>query len=266
MAKNRNSLLVYDGPNVQDTAPIIVIASAFNQRSNNGKTLDMVQVFILYRDEAPTEAVQSGNDAAVCGECFLRPIIALQLKASGESSIPCYVDTVRGPGSAWESWSMGNIASATPREASAIISSLKTCDCVDNHNRANCPNPGKPLGVRLGAYGDPASVPPWVWRDLLSMLAGKMTSYTHQWEDHPELADYTMASIDPITWPDVDAALDKAHALGFRTYRVLAIGEEPRADEMVCPEASGRTNCNRCGLCAGNLRPATPNIVIQAIP
>ena len=265
MAKNKNSLLIYDGPNVQDTAPIIVIASGVNQKSINGKTRDMAQVFIMYRDEAPTEAVKSGNDEAVCGECFLRPIIAKQLKELGESSIPCYVDKYRGPGSAWESWSMGNIASATPREASAIISSLKTCDCDANHNRANCPNPGKPLGIRLGAYGDPASVPPWVWRDLLSMLSSKLTSYTHQWEDHPDLADYAMASIDPITWPDVDSALDRAHSLGFRTYRVLAIGEEPRADEMVCPEASGRTNCNRCGLCAGNQRPATPNIVIKAI-
>ena len=265
MAKNKNSLLIYDGPNVQDTAGILVIASAFNQRSENGKTLDMIQVFILYRDEAPTVAVQTGNDEAVCGECFLRPIMAKQLKESGESNIPCYVDKYRGPGSAWESWSMGNIASATPREASAIIATLRSCDCDANHNRANCPHPGKSLGIRLGAYGDPASVPDWVWRDLLSMLSSKMTSYTHQWENFPHLAEHTMASIDPITWPDVDAALDQAHAMGFRTYRVLAIGESPRSDEMVCPEASGRTNCNKCGLCSGNLRRSTPSIVIPAI-
>jgi hypothetical protein len=265
MAKNRNSLLIYDGPNVAGSAPIIVIVTGQDKRSNNGKTKDMVQVFIMYRDEAPTEAVLTGNDEAVCGTCFLRPIIAKQLKELGESSIPCYVDKWRGPGSAWQSWSMGNIASVTPREASEIISTLRSCDCDANHNRANCQNPGKSLGIRLGAYGDPASVPPWVWRDLLSMLSSKMTSYTHQWETAPELADYTMASIDPITWPDVDSALDKAHAMGFRTYRVLAMGEAPRADEMVCPEASGRTNCNKCGLCAGNQRPATPNIVIQAI-
>jgi hypothetical protein len=187
------------------------------------------------------------------------------LKEQGDSNIPCYVDQWRGPQSAWESWHMGNVASATPREASAIISTLKACDCDANHNRANCPSPGKPLGIRLGAYGDPASVPDWVWRDLLSMLDSKLTSYTHQWETAPELADFSMASIDPITWPDVDSALDKAHAMGFRTYRVLAIGESPRSDEMVCPEAAGLTNCNKCGLCSGNLRPTTPNIVIKAI-
>ena len=263
---NVNSRLIYDGRNTAGTDDIIVIVTGLDQKSINGKTKDMAQVFILNKLESPTVAVVTGADASVCGSCFLRPIISKQLKLAGESSISCYVDKWRGPEGTWKSWHAGNVASITPLEASELISSLKACDCEATHPRRLCKNPGKSLGVRLGAYGDPASVPNWVWADLLSMLDSKLTSYTHQWENFPELADYTMASIDPITWPDVDSALDKAHALGFRTYRVLAVGEAPRADEMVCPEASGKTNCNKCGLCSGNLRPNTPSIVIEAIP
>jgi hypothetical protein len=262
---NLNSRLIYDGPNVAGTDDIIVLLTGIDQRSINAKTKDMAQVYILNRRESPTIAVATGSDESVCGQCFLRPIISKQLKEQGDSNIPCYVDKARGPAPAWKSWHDGNVASITPLEASALVATLKACDCAKTHPRRLCKVPGKALGIRLGAYGDPASVPDWVWRDLLSMLSGKMTSYTHQWEDHPELADYTMASIDPITWPDVDAALDKAHALGFRTYRVLATGEAPRSDEMMCPEANSLTNCNKCGLCAGNMRPNTPSIVIPAI-
>jgi hypothetical protein len=262
---NDNSRLIYDGRNVADTDDIIVLLTGIDGKSINAKTKDMAQVYILNRHESPTIAITTGRDESVCGACFLRPIISKQLKEQGESNIPCYVDKARGPAPAWKSWHAGNVASITPLEASALVATLKACDCVKTHPRRLCKAPGKALGIRLGAYGDPASVPPWVWRDLLSQLGSKLTSYTHQWETSPELADYTMASIDPITWPDVDAALDEAHAMGFRTYRVLAMGEVPRADEMMCPEANGLTNCNKCGLCSGNMRPNTPSIVIPAI-
>jgi len=264
---NKNTRLIYDGPSVTDGEPILALISGLDERSTNAKTLDMAQVYIMYKDESPTMAVVTGNDVSVCGPCFLRPLIAKQLKETGESYIPCYVDKERGPGTTWKSWNMGNVEAITPLQASEIIATLKTCNCDTKHRRVNCPNPGPSLGVRLGAYGDPASVPGWVWSDLLSMLpkSSKMTSYTHAWENTPELAEYTMASIDPITWPDVDAALDKAHSLGFRTYRVLAVNETPRADEIMCPEATNKTNCNKCGLCSGNMRPNTPSIVIPAI-
>jgi len=262
---NKNSRLIYDGRNVADTDDIIVLLTGIDHKSINAKTKDMAQVYILNRHMPPTEAVATGADIAVCGECFLRPIISKQLQESGESYIPCYVDKARGPNPAWNSWHAGNVATMTPLEASALIATLKACDCVKNHSRKNCQDPGKPLGIRLGAYGDPSSVPDTIWRDLLSVSTGKLTSYTHQWETMPQLADYTMASIDPITWPDVDKAIDKAHAMGFRTYRVLAIGETKRSDEILCPEANGLTNCNQCGLCSGNMRPNSPSIVIPAI-
>jgi hypothetical protein len=65
-----------------------------------------------------------------------------------------------------------------------------------------------------------------------------------------------MASIDPQTHPDTDAALALAASLNFRTYRVLRKGETPRKNERMCPEATsgGKISCADCGECDGNAR------------
>ena len=141
------------------------------------------------------------------------------------------------------------------------------------HARSACANTGHAsgkLGTRDGAYGDPATVPIDVWLSL-HVTGAKRTSYTHNWENSPELAPIAMASIDSQTWPDVDAALSKAWALGFRTYRVLGAGEQPRANEVLCPESPDDSNvqCATCGACNG--KPSTPtgrpnNMLSVAIP
>jgi len=123
------------------------------------------------------------------------------------------------------------------------------------HARTACAKTGHAagkLGTRDGAYGDPAKIPMAVWL-ALHVAGTKRTSYTHAWESSPELASISMASIDNQTWPDVDAALAKAWAMGFRTYRVLANGEEPRENEFMCPEAGefSTIQCATCGACNG---------------
>ena len=123
------------------------------------------------------------------------------------------------------------------------------------HARSACAKTGHAtgkLGTRDGAYGGPDNVPMAVWL-ALHVTGTKRTSYTHAWESTPELASISMASIDNQTWPDVDAALDRAHAMGFRTYRVLANGEAPRESEFLCPESPDNSNvqCATCGACNG---------------
>jgi hypothetical protein len=123
------------------------------------------------------------------------------------------------------------------------------------HARSACAKTGHAcgkLGTRDGAYGDPAKIPMAVWL-ALHVAGTKRTSYTHAWESSPELASISMASIDNQTWPDVDAALAKAWAMGFRTYRVLANGEAPRDNEIMCPEAGefSTIQCATCGACNG---------------
>jgi hypothetical protein len=238
----------------------------------------MLQAYILRADMPPSEAAAIGADVTVCGQCALRPLLVKISRSQGKDYIPCYVDKVRGPDSVWHSWHDGNVEYVTPSEAAARYSKLRRCpgpcelDCKlahthlyaadypkrDTHSRKRCAkidHATTPLGFRDGAYGDPASVDAAIWR-ALHLDGRKRTSYTHQWETSPELADMTMASIDNQTWSDVDAAIDKAKALGFRWYRILALGETPRKDERMCPEAStdGEISCADCGACDGSAR------------
>ena len=100
--------------------------------------------------------------------------------------------------------------------------------------------------VRLGAYGDPACVPSYIWESLLSACAGH-TGYTHG-KVNPMPQDI-MTSADSATQAQA------AWARGERTFRVLAsLDDIMRDKESLCPasaEAGKRTTCDSCKLCAG---------------
>jgi hypothetical protein len=276
MGINKNTLCIWDAPSELDGKPTIVLLSGFETPSINTKTGDMLQGYILCADMAPSEAAAIGADASVCGECQLRPFLVAIAKHRTTNDVKaCYVDKVRGPDGAWNSWFAGNVEYVTPAEARERYRHLRRCpgpcelDCKlrhthlyaadypkSGHNRSRCAkidHATDKLGIRDGAYGDPASVDVAVWTDL-HIDGRKRTSYTHRWETSPELAPMAMASIDSQTWPDVDAAIDKAKSLGFPWYRILRKGEKPRKDERMCPEqqTDGRISCADCGRCSGN--------------
>ena len=77
----------------------MVLVTGLVARSKNEKTGAMVQSYILLRDVAPHEAVKTGQDEAVCGECPLRPYIFKRGEVSPRS---CYVKTFHGPLSTWK--------------------------------------------------------------------------------------------------------------------------------------------------------------------
>jgi len=273
---NTNTLCVYDGPSLLDSIRTIVLVSGYDTPSTNTKTGDMLQAYIVRGDMPPSEAAAIGADVSVCGQCALRPLLVKLSRSQGKDYIPCYVDKVRGPDNVWQSWNSGNVEYVTPSEAAARYRHLRRCpgpcgvDCKlahthlytadypksGTHSRKRCTNidhATTAVGLRDGAYGDPATIDTAIWR-ALHIDGRKRTSYTHQWETSPELADIAMASIDDQTWPDVDAAITKAKALGFRWYRILRKGEKPRKDERMCPEATtnGVISCADCGVCDGS--------------
>ena len=215
-------VIIYDGPSQlpgDGETPIVAILTGLNKRSSNPKTGDMLQTWILVRDSHPSEALKSGDDYAICGDCIHRP-------NGGKRT--CYVN-IMGPASVWRSFQKGGYESVDPDEAGEIVSGRK---------------------VRLGAYGDPAAVPASVWRSLIANVK-TFTGYTHQWRDCPDISDLCMASCE--THDDV---LD-AQALGYRTFRVMPKGEDPTRQELVCPssaEMGRRVTCADCGLCAGAMR------------
>jgi hypothetical protein len=298
MALNLNTVCIYDGPSLGDSMGVLVLLSGLTDPSINTKTGDMIQTYIVRADMAPDIAANIGADVSICGGCNFRPIAVAMAAQADIDWIPCYVDKIRGPAGAWKSHAAGRVEYITPAEASVRIDKLRRCngpcqgDCKikhthaaldgefgfktypkSGHARTTCVKSGHAfgkLGTRDGSYGDPAMVPMAVWLEL-HVAGTKRTSYTHDWENSPELASISMASIDNQTWPDVDAALEKAHAMGFRTYRVLAHGEVPRESEFLCPESPDDSNvqCATCGACNGRPDTATGrpnNMKSVAIP
>lgn len=152
-------MILYEGPSLLDGAPIVVIATGLERPSNNRKTGDMIQTWILRADIAPVAALKTGADASICGDCPLR---------DGR----CYVNVGHAPQAIWKAYKRGNYSRATD---------LKTV--------------GRGRKVRIGAYGDPAAVPVKVWRSLVAG-AVSWTGYTHQWKRRPSLKGLVMASTE----------------------------------------------------------------------
>ena len=53
---NKNTVCIYDGPSLGDGGHIVVLLSGLTTPSNNTKTGDMVQTYILRADMAPDVA------------------------------------------------------------------------------------------------------------------------------------------------------------------------------------------------------------------
>ena len=224
------SFVFYDGPSALDGAPIIGIAVL---RSDNRKTGDMVQTYILRADTHPVDALRDGSDASICGDCQHRRDSATGVRT-------CYVNVGQSVAAVFGAWTRG---------AYPLIDPAIGADRLAGR------------AVRLGTYGDPAAIPAHVWRALLARAAGH-TGYTHQWRQPVaiQLRDIVMASADSAFDRDV------ARALGWRTFRVRTESETLAAREIVCPaspEGGDRRQCITCQACDGaGANPSRASIAI----
>jgi hypothetical protein len=230
---NPNGVILYEGPSLMDGAPIVVIATGLAKRSDNGKTGDMVQTWIIRADMSPADAIASRADSSICGTCIHRG-------TGAPGSRSCYVIIHQAPRSVYAAYKRGVYAKAKPSDIAAI---------------------GEGRMVRLGSYGDPAAAPIFMWQDLVSRAIG-WTGYTHAWQSRPDLAPLVMASADSV------ADLTQAHAAGFRTFRVAPVaGAAITGAEVSCPaseEAGRKTDCASCRACMGTSAKARVSIVIAA--
>jgi hypothetical protein len=232
--------ILHEGPSLLDGAPIVAIAT---MESANPKTGNMVQTWILRADVSPTDAVRSGADASVCGNCAQRP-------ALGGA---CYVRVTHAPTQVWRKYKRGGYAPlAYP------------VDC-DDRARNKLSEIGAGRRIRLGAYGDPAAVPAHIWETLVRDATGH-TGYTHQWMSDAigegqrrRITALCMASADSETEADM------ARSIGLRTFRMRSSHEPLRPQEFVCPaseEAGKRRTCSECGACNGSAKPSAASVVI----
>ena len=239
--KRANTIKLYDGISLIDGKRIIVLLTGLASDSNNTKTGAMMQTWILLYDVAPHEALKTGDDSSVCGQCPLRPLL---WKKSEEkiSDKPCYVKVFQAPLSTWKA---NRDLPVTPLN--------EALELIDGRM------------VRIGSYGDPGAVPAMIWEPLKQ---NKRTGYSHQWKDQ-DVASFAMASVHSVK--ERQEAKDK----GMRTFRIISSLDEivrdknGKPEEILCPaskEAGFRTTCSECGLCDGSKGPndRRKDIVIPA--
>jgi len=222
---------------LHETDDVVVIATT---SSSNRKTSDMIQIWILTRNIKPTDAVRTGQDELICGDCSLRGQWSEELqRMTGRA---CYVTVCQAPVAIWKKYQRGGYP---------YLPLSRYPDVFCGHQ------------VRFGAYGDPALIPLSLLRWIAFWCDGH-TGYTHQWRSCDQrLASILMASIDS------EAQYQTAKANGWRTFRVRPAQGARMQDEITCPaseEAGHRTTCDRCLLCSGSRGKSDPrkDIVIQA--
>jgi hypothetical protein len=232
MARKPNGIVIYEGPSALDGQPIVVIVTGLAEATANEKTGDMLQTWILRSDIPPVEAVRTGADASICGDCIHR-----SNPATGKRS--CYVLVWQAPRMIWEAYKRGRYPRVTLDEAADICAGRM---------------------VRIGSYGDPAATALALWRGLIRKALG-WTGYSHQWRKlGASWAALVMASADSVD----DMTL--AHSRGWRTFRTTAKAfEHVRGVEAVCPASKERgavTTCAQCRSCMGTASTASRSIQI----
>jgi hypothetical protein len=194
----------------------VIIATGFESPSDNRKTGDMIQIWILVKSVSPTEAIRTGLDRLICGNCMHRGHEVDGRFGVGRS---CYVNPGQAPQGIWKAWKAGR------------YSPLRSLECFAGRK------------VRFGAYGDPTHLPLSLALAIAGVASGH-TGYTHQWRK-PSLQPWRsllMASVDSV------AELVIARSLGWSTFRV---GSEASPGESLCASERIGTPCMDCLICAG---------------
>lgn len=213
-----NGVVFYEGPSVLDGNPIVAIATGIIIPSMNRKTGFMIQTWIMNADLPPLDAVRSGEDKSICGNCPLR--------GDHGKRRACYVTLHDVPTRVWHAWKDRRY----PKPEDARWA--------------------KDRYIRFGSYGDPTAVPFAIWNDLAKRAAG-WTGYTHEWR-RTEFQVFRRLLMASIEKPE-DAWT--AWSFGWRTYRIRLPNDELMPFESVCPasnEAGWKSSCLICGQCDGS--------------
>lgn len=232
-----NGIILYEGSSRIDGQPIVAILTGIIRPSSNPKTGPLAQTYILKTDIHPSDAIHSGSDRSVCGNCSLRQM------PSGTRR--CYVNPIT-LGQIWKSYKKDLYPHWRNYQDPPIL----------NHRLQQ-------YGLRIGSYGDPTAVPIEIWRSLVEIAkpSGTVTGYTAQWQlsQNQQYRRFLMASCTSL-----EQAV-RAWDMGWRTYR---ISSEPDLgdNEIVCPgsiEAGKSIECSHCRFCSGSDGKLESSVVIQ---
>ena len=233
-AKAPTILVAWRGKSLIDEATIRVVVHCLKEGSKSRKTGKMVQVLICNDDVYPHDAVKTGADFSVCGNCPLRP----------RNGGGCYCNLGKHYPRVWET----------------------SNDLLDDLNAAGEAIRRSGLPVRIGSWGDPSAVPFDVISTLVNAARGddgraRHTAYTNAWATCDQrLREVAMASVLS------EAEKVMAERAGWATLRVRTADMPVLQGEVVCPaskEAGHRTTCSNCLMCCGTGRGKGTHVVIQ---
>lgn len=211
----------YDGPSLIDKSPIVGIVTL---NTKNEKTGNLAQTWIIRKNIHPFSAVSTGKDSSICGDCPLRGIVS----KGKNTKRSCYVG-MHGVGQIYKAYKSGAYPRLSPAHKYKFGS----------------------VGLRYGSYGDPVAIPMKAWEVLKKYCGGKAyPGYTHQWQNKKfsRWSKYVMASTHS------EAENDKAHSMGWRTFRTIASPHSILHNEIICPASrkdESRKSCDVCGACDG---------------
>ena len=217
---------------IHETSDLVAIATT---DSDNAKTGNMIQVWIMSKLVHPVESRRTGHDATL--QCQGCPYASNQ---------GCYVSplALMAIWRAFKAGSYSHLEFGTPAWNSFFDGA----------------------SVRLGAYGNPSMLPLAMLDDITSR-ASMHTGYFHDWNIMPvDLAKsygrFLMASCEPSN-------VSYAQNLGLRTFTVVSEIPSDRSLGIECLADSKGLQCADCGLCDGTARSATrskplPSVWIKA--
>jgi len=200
---------------IHENSKIVVIGTGLERKSQNAKTGDMLQIFIMLKDVNPVQAVTDGIAAkTICKGCPF---------ASGSG---CYVNVGQSVLSIWKAYKRGSYERAHPKDYSRIFGGRK---------------------VRFGAYGNPSMIPLSIVKAIAKVSNG-WTGYFHDWHLMPKAkaaayAEYFMVS--------TDTEESRLHAESNK-WRYFHVSPSKPSNAMECLSDAKGLSCAQCLLCAGN--------------
>ena len=236
MSNKPLGIVLWQGKSAFDGERIAVIATGIFSKTENRKTGDMIQTYIMRRDIHPMLARRLGEDKSVCNDCKMR------------QDSTCYVNLCHGPINVFKAFHDGRYKEFEDSDLELF----------------------KDRNIRIGSYGDPTAAPFEMWDRICSVASG-FCGYTHQWK----ICDQRFKSICMASVDSIDGYLkeyEKAKFMNWRTFRVFAddtgisVYDIKQKSEFVCPaskEAGVKTDCERCQACSGYGSKTTKDVVIN---
>lgn len=212
--KVESGYIIYEGLSRFDRKPIVAIVT---MKTSNEKTGNMAQLWILRSDIEPHQAIKTGEDQSICGGCIHRHY----------TGGACYVTVHQAPLAVYRAYKKGNYRAIESSEYKTLFGNI---------------------GLRFGAYGDPAMLPIDTIR-LLSESALFTTGYSHQWKIKrlQDTLKYVQASVDNLK----EYMQVKEIKPDSKSFRVVKNQTDLMPNEIECLSDSHGLTCEQCKKCDG---------------